>query len=65
MYKKLSRSAEINNRLRKEKKIHVMDSKEDLNKIIAMNEYMGEVRRDYIVKDALSEISASKVILNS
>lgn len=65
MYKTLSRSAEINEKLEKEGKIRFLDSEEDLAKITSMNQYMDEVRRDYQMKERLSQISAAKVILNA
>ena len=65
MFKKISRSAEINERLEKENKIRFLDSDEDIAKITSMNLYMDEVRRDYQMKERLSQISASQVILNA
>ncbi|MBA4407834.1 MAG: hypothetical protein Q8S54_02180 [Bacteroidota bacterium] len=65
MFKKISRSAEINEKLEKEGKIRFLDSAEDLAKITSMNLYMDEVRKDYQMKERLSQISASQVILNA
>ncbi|HAE36489.1 MAG: hypothetical protein UR85_C0005G0003 [Candidatus Nomurabacteria bacterium GW2011_GWF2_35_66] len=61
MYKKLSRSEEI---LANLPEIPV-DPEEELQKMERMNSYMREVRRDFIYKSAMSERSASEVILNS
>lgn len=59
MYKKLSRAKEILDSLPdSEKQITV-------EQISKMNKYMEEVRRDFRLKSALSEISASNVILNA
>lgn len=65
MFKRISRSAEINERLEKQGKIKYLNSAEDLAKITSMNKYMDEVRSDYQMKERLSQISASKVILNA
>jgi len=65
MFKKISRSTEIDERLEKENKIRFLDSDEDIAKITSMNLYMDEVRRDYQMKERLSQISASQVILNA
>lgn len=66
MYKNLSRSKEIISRLKSEGKVKdLSNDPEFLKKVSEMNKYMEEVRRDYIVKAALSERSAAKVILNA
>jgi hypothetical protein len=65
MYKKLSRTDEILNKLKSEGKDRNMDTDDDILKISEMNKYMEEVRREFIVKSVKSEISASKVILNA
>ena len=65
MYIKLSKTDEILARLKKEGKIHELNSPEDIKKIRKMNDYMKDVHHDYLYKAAMSEISAGKVILNS
>jgi len=65
MYKNLSKTKKILKRLQKEGKIRKLDSPDDIRKITEMNEYMKEVRQEFLYKEAMSEISASKVILNS
>jgi len=59
MYKKLSRSKEILS------KLPDSENQITMEQIDSMNKYMEEVRRDYKLKSALSEISASNVILNA
>lgn len=65
MYKKLSKSREIIARLQEEGKVTPMNSKEDLERISEMNKFMEKVRWSFVRKIRLSEISASKVILNT
>ena len=57
MYKKISRSKEILSMLPKSE---IQITREQIE---FMNKEMEEVRRDFRMKSALSEISASKVIL--
>lgn len=65
MYIKINKTDEILARLKKEGKIRVLDSSEDLKKkILEMNKYMEDIHRDYLYKSAMSEISAAKIILN-
>jgi len=65
MYKKISKSREIIDRLQKEGKVTLMNSADDMAKIDSINKYMEEVRRDYRMKESQSQISASLVILNA
>jgi hypothetical protein len=65
MYKKISKSREIIDRLQKEGKVTLMNSADDMAKIDSINKYMEEVRRDYRMKESQSQISASQVILNA
>lgn len=65
MYEKISKTNEILARLRGEGKITPMNTADDMAKIESMNKYMEEVRRDFRMKESQSQISASKVILNS
>lgn len=63
MYKKLSKSDEIYARLQKEGKVTETPTEEYLAGMERMNKYMEGVRKDFLRKNALSEISASKSIL--
>lgn len=65
MYKKISRTEEINARLLNDKKVTLLNTKEEMAKITSMNHFMDEVRKDYQKKERLSQISASQVILNA
>ena len=65
MYKKVSRSNEIDDRLKKEGKIRTLDSAEDLVKITSMNKFMEGVRKEYQIKESRSHISAANIVLNS
>ncbi|MDA3836790.1 MAG: hypothetical protein PF542_04155 [Nanoarchaeota archaeon] len=65
MFKKVSKSDEINKKLELEGRVKILDSPKDLKKINQMNEFMQEVRRDYIYKSAMSEISASNATLTA
>lgn len=65
MYEKISKTQEILSNLRENGKITPMNSADDMAKIDSMNKYMEEVRRDYRTKESQSQISASKVVLNS
>lgn len=62
---RINHTEEINERLRKEGKVKYYDSPEDFAAILKMNEAMEKVRRDFIYKSNMSEISASKIILNA
>ncbi|MGM0407930.1 MAG: hypothetical protein ACQERU_08090 [Bacteroidota bacterium] len=65
MFKKVSKTSEINARLEKEDKVTLLNSDDDINQITAINEYMEGVRKDYQIKESKSQISASHVILNA
>ncbi len=65
MYKKISKTTEINTRLQKGGKVSAMNTVEDIAKITSMNQFMDEVRKEYQMKERLSQISASHVILNA
>ena len=65
MYKKVNRADDINARLEKDKKIKRLDSKKDIEKITSMNEYMESVRKEYHIKESMSQISASRIVLNA
>jgi hypothetical protein len=61
MYKKISRADEIFAKL----PTIPQNEEEELKKMQRMNSYMEEVRRDYLYKNAMSELSAREVILNA
>ncbi len=50
MYKKISRTSEINARVEAEGKVGYLNSSDDLAKINSMNQFMEQVRSDYPVK---------------
>jgi hypothetical protein len=53
MYKKISKTDEINARLQQEGKIHLMNTDKDLQKMIDMNQIMDEARyehQDFVLK---------------
>jgi len=56
MYKNLSKTEKINDKLLD----HPIDEQIELNKIRSMNQYMEEVRRDFLYKIEKSDQSASK-----
>lgn len=60
---KISKTEEIMKRLREEGKSRFLDSKEDLEVIVKMNEHLEEFRREFIIKNNNSNINAAKVIL--
>ena len=64
MYVKISKSDEIFERLKLEGRVKTLDSLEDIKVIEEMNEAMRNVRRDYLYKSAMSEISASECYVN-
>ncbi len=41
----------------------ILDSEDDYNSIIELNKSMEKVRREFIIKNWKSEISASKIII--
>lgn len=63
MLKKISKTDAINDRLKRENKVIVLDKPEHLAAIKAMNIQMDLVRREYQAKDRKSQITAAKVIL--
>lgn len=65
MIKTVSRTQIINDQLKNEGKVVYLDKPEHIAKIIAMNEEMADVRREYQVKDRNSQNSAVNVILTS
>jgi len=65
MIKTVSRTQIISDQLKNEGKVVYLDKPEHIAKIIAMNEEMADVRREYQVKDRNSQNSAVNVILTS
>jgi hypothetical protein len=60
---KISKTDEINARLRREGKVMTLDKPEHLAAIAVMNKNMEAARREYLVKSGKSSISAGKVLL--
>jgi hypothetical protein len=65
MYKKISRTSEINARLEAEGKVGYLNTSADLAKINSMNQFMEQVRSDYHTKESRSHASASRIVLNA
>ncbi|MBM3162682.1 MAG: hypothetical protein FJZ79_05075 [Chlorobi bacterium] len=63
MIKKISKTAVINAKLEQEGKVTTLDKKEHIDAIIRMNKQLEAVRREYLIKDRESQISAARVIL--
>ena len=65
MIEPVSRTAAINEKLAADGMVTYLDEPQHIEAIIAMNENMAEVRREYQVKDRNSQISAANVILTA
>jgi hypothetical protein len=63
MMKKISKTDDINARLERDGKVTVLDKKEHIEAIIAMNKQLEAVRREYQIKYRKSQITAANVIL--
>ncbi|ACF44944.1 hypothetical protein [Pelodictyon phaeoclathratiforme] len=63
MMKKISKTDDINARLERDGKVTVLDKKEHIEAIIAMNKQLEAVRREYQIKDRKSQITAANDIL--
>lgn len=63
MLKKISKTEEINARLRKEGKVTILNKPEHLAAVEVMNKRLEAARREFQIKERNSQISASKVIL--
>lgn len=61
--KKISKTEVINAKLEQEGKVTTLDKKEHIDAIIRMNKQLEAVRREYLIKDRESQISAARVIL--
>lgn len=62
---KINRTEEIMNRLKKEGKVTYLDSSEHIQAMVEMNKALEDLKREYIIKDRLSQISASQTFLNA
>ncbi|TCC94172.1 hypothetical protein EZ428_05175 [Pedobacter frigiditerrae] len=65
MIKTLSKTSQIKDKLKMDGKVSYLDKPEHLHAIIAMNEEMESVRREYHIKDRNSQNSASHMILTA
>ncbi|MFT3932832.1 MAG: hypothetical protein QM726_04375 [Chitinophagaceae bacterium] len=65
MITKISKTDDLKSKLRDANKTTLLNQPEHVAAVMAMNEKMKEVRREFQVKDHNSQISASKVILTS
>ena len=65
MITEINRTKEINDSLREEGKVTILNRPQDIQAINILNKAMEEVRRDYKVKNQQSQISAAQTILNS
>jgi len=65
MIEPVSRTAAINKKLETDGMVTYLNEPQHIAAIVAMNEKMAEVRRDYQVKDRNSQISAVNVILTT
>jgi hypothetical protein len=65
MIKKISKTEEIKAQMKAENKVSYLDKPQHIAAIVAMNDQLEAVRREYQVKDRNSQITASKVILTA
>ena len=65
MITKISRTEEIMGRLRREGKVTVLDSPEDMEAMNRMNESLERTHREFIVKQFNSEKSAANIIFTA
>lgn len=63
MFKKISKTEEINARLERERKVTILDKPEHLKAMEEISRHMEDVRREYKIKQARSKRSAAEVIL--
>ncbi len=61
----LNKRDDVLAQLNAENKAFVMNSMEDLANLLAIDQHMEEVNRDYQIKDQQSQLSAASVILTS
>jgi len=60
----INKTEEVMAELEKQGKVHLMNTPEDYAMIKRIDDYMEEVRRDFLYKSARSEIEAAKIILD-
>jgi len=65
MIKQISKTEAIKAKMQAQGKVSYLDKPKHVTAIIAMNEQLKAVRREYQVKDRDSQITASNVILTS
>lgn len=65
MVKKINRTDDFIAEMKREGKVTVLDKKEHVEAIVAMNEKLENFRREYQVKDRNSQRSAAKLVLTS
>jgi hypothetical protein len=65
MIKKISKTETFRAKMKKEGKVTFLDKPEHIAAIVAMNEQLETVRREYQAKDRNSQINAIKVILTA
>ena len=65
MINKISKTEAIRAKMRMEGKVTYLDQPNHIAAIVAMNEQLESVRREYQVKDRNSQTSASTVILTA
>lgn len=63
MIKKISKTDEIDERLRRDGKVEILDKPEHRKAIRKLNELMQRVHREYLIKSARSEQSAREVVV--
>jgi hypothetical protein len=61
----INKTEEIRNRLISEGKVNTLNSNEHIQAMVKMNKALEDLKRDYIIKDKQSQISASQTVLNS
>lgn len=65
MIVKINKTEEIRNRLKNEGKVKSLNSNDHIQAMVKMNEALEDLKREYIIKDKQSQISASQTVLNS
>ncbi|MDP3453195.1 MAG: hypothetical protein Q8R90_09595 [Bacteroidales bacterium] len=65
MITKISKTEAIKARMKREGKVEYLDKPKHFAAIVAMNEQLEAVRRDFQIKNINSQITASTVILTS
>jgi hypothetical protein len=65
MIEMINKTEEIRNRLKQEGKVNSLNSNEHIQAMVKMNKALQDLKREYIMKNRLSQISAAQTILNS